>query len=93
MPKVKMLTASAGAEGTFPIGQEITVGEKEANELVEGGYAQYVDVPKTESENPVIETDQLKHVGGGWFELPNGEKVKGKEEALEALKELQGSDQ
>ncbi len=30
-------------------------------------------------ENPLT-----KHVGGGWYELSNGEKVKGKEEA-EAL--------
>jgi hypothetical protein len=91
MTKVKMLTASAGAEGTMSIGQVITVDEKEAKELVEGGYAQYVDSPKTKAENPSIESDQLKHVGGGWFELPNGEKVKGKEEALKEL--LQGSDE
>lgn len=26
-----------------------------------------------------------KHVGGGWYELPSGERVKGKEEALKAL--------
>jgi hypothetical protein len=25
------------------------------------------------------------HVGGGWYELPSGEKVRGKEEAREAL--------
>jgi len=29
--------------------------------------------------------DDIKHVGGGWYELPNGEKVKGKDEALAAL--------
>ncbi|MDL4842832.1 hypothetical protein [Aquibacillus rhizosphaerae] len=29
-----------------------------------------------------------KHTGGGWFELSNGEKIQGKEEALEAEKEL-----
>ncbi|MEK5058642.1 hypothetical protein BK126_02985 [Paenibacillus sp. FSL H7-0326] len=29
-----------------------------------------------------------KHVGGGTFELSNGEKVKGKEEAIEAEKAL-----
>lgn len=25
------------------------------------------------------------HVGGGWYELPGGERIKGKEEALKAL--------
>ncbi|EOP26135.1 hypothetical protein IG5_02871 [Bacillus toyonensis] len=29
------------------------------------------------------------HVGGGYYELPNGEKVKGKDTALEALKQLE----
>ncbi|MEY9096280.1 hypothetical protein [Paenibacillus sp. RC84] len=33
--------------------------------------------------------DRLKHVGGGNFELPNGEKVRGKENALEALEKLE----
>jgi len=28
---------------------------------------------------------ELKHTGGGWYELPNGEKVQGKEEAQAAL--------
>lgn len=40
------------------------------------------DDPEGEAEN------ELKHVGGGYYELPNGEKVKGKEKALEALAEL-----
>ena len=26
-----------------------------------------------------------KHVGGGWYELPDGERVQGKENALKAL--------
>lgn len=26
-----------------------------------------------------------KHVGGGWYELPSGERVKGKEEAIAAM--------
>lgn len=31
----------------------------------------------------------IKHVGGGYYELPDGEKIKGKEAALEALKEVE----
>ncbi|MDN4069941.1 hypothetical protein QYF50_18730 [Paenibacillus vini] len=31
----------------------------------------------------------LKHVGAGYFELPNGEKVRGRENAEKALKALQ----
>lgn len=37
-----------------------------------------------EDEDP----EGIKHTGGGYYELPNGEKVKGKEAALDALKEI-----
>ncbi|MCU5047632.1 hypothetical protein OCA01_21515 [Bacillus cereus] len=36
---------------------------------------------------PVV--PEIVHVGGGYYELPNGEKVKGKEAALKALEELE----
>lgn len=29
--------------------------------------------------------EEPKHVGGGWYELPDGSRIKGKEEALKAL--------
>lgn len=29
--------------------------------------------------------EKVKHVGGGYYELPNGERVQGKEEAIKAL--------
>jgi len=32
----------------------------------------------------------MKHVGGGWWELSNGRRYKGKAEALRALKRLGG---
>lgn len=37
-----------------------------------------------------IVTPEIKHTGGGWYELPNGQKVQGKEAAEKALKELMG---
>ena len=33
-----------------------------------------------------VKQDFPKHVGGGWYELSNGERVQGKEEAIEAEK-------
>jgi len=33
---------------------------------------------------------EIKHTGGGWYELPDGQKVQGKEAAEKALKELMG---
>ncbi|PEZ85188.1 hypothetical protein CN374_25805 [Bacillus cereus] len=31
-----------------------------------------------------------KHAGGGWYELSNGDKIQGKDEALEAEQSLRG---
>lgn len=33
-----------------------------------------------------------KHTGGGWYELSNGEKVQGKDEAIEAEQALKSGD-
>lgn len=37
---------------------------------------------------PTEDSDEIKHVGGGYYELPNGDKVKGKDEASAALAAL-----
>jgi hypothetical protein len=88
MPKIKMLTTSAGPNGSIQAGQETTVSEKEAKDLVEGDYATYVEEEIFETENTTLNIDDY-HVGGGYYELPNGDKVRGKEKAEEALKELE----
>jgi hypothetical protein len=31
--------------------------------------------------------EQVKHIGAGWFELPDGRRVRGKENAIEKLQE------
>lgn len=51
--------------------------EKRIAFLIEKGYL--------EKEQQSVE---VKHVGGGWYELPNGEKIKGKEAAEKAALEL-----
>lgn len=44
------------------------------------------DGEQGEENNDDSDLDKdLKHVGGGWYLLPNGEKVQGKDEAVEAL--------
>jgi hypothetical protein len=53
--------------------------------LVEKGFLQEGEGPK-EPQEPGSEFP--KHSGGAWFELSNGEKVQGKEEAAAAQKEL-----
>jgi len=42
-----------------------------------------VDVDAEQAETSDVEP---KHVGGGWYELPNGERVRGKQAALDAMK-------
>ncbi|PCN44474.1 hypothetical protein B9C88_09670 [Brevibacillus laterosporus] len=38
------------------------------------------------------EVEGLVKLGGGYYELPNGEKVRGKEKAIEALQALKAGD-
>ncbi len=52
--------------------------EPPAEELPAEEAPEIVDVPAEEQPEP-------RHVGGGWYELPDGTRVKGKEEALKAL--------
>lgn len=55
----------------------------------EKGYCkEKEEEPPTPPEPP--QEPELNHVGGGYYLLPNGEKIKGKEAALEALKALKG---
>jgi len=53
--------------------------------LVEKGFLEGSE--EIVSDNP----DFPKHTGGGYYELSNGEKVKGKEDAIAAEQELQKS--
>jgi hypothetical protein len=44
--------------------------------------------PQDESDGGIDEEEFPKHTGGAWYELSNGEKIQGKDEALEAEAEL-----
>lgn len=63
---------------------------EEENTINTGHYERIknktVEVETADLNNESEETADIKHVGGGWYELPNGEKVQGKDEAIEALK-------
>lgn len=65
--------------------------------LQEKGYLEKDEAPEEPDTDQVDEEkeaddkelpDELKHLGGGVYELPNGEHVKGKKKALEELKKL-----
>jgi hypothetical protein len=64
---------------------EITHDKQQPVELTEEHHELQEPEALEEKEEPKAE---LKSLGGGWYELPNGERVRGKEEAIEALKIL-----
>ena len=47
-------------------------------------------IPSRKAEPDEVHPE-MEHLGGGWYELPNGEKVQGKEAALVALEDLKSS--
>ncbi|MDB0581234.1 hypothetical protein [Salinicoccus roseus] len=51
-----------------------------------GGEGASDEAPEGQNDGPG--TDYPKHTGGGYYELSNGEKVQGKEEAEKAEQEL-----
>jgi hypothetical protein len=50
------------------------------------------EIPQEEQVDDDNGDEWPKHVGGGYYELPNGEKVKGKENALKELAEINQED-
>jgi hypothetical protein len=61
MAKVRMKTLDAGPNGVRQIGQVYDVDDKEAKELVEGGFAEYVE----KSNEKKTSGKQGKNVKGG----------------------------
>lgn len=94
MVQVRMKTIYAGPNGNCQPGGIISVDEVEAVELVNGRYAEYVETLSNEETEPDDENgknefpEDIKKLGGGYFELPNGEKVRGKDKALAAYHAL-----
>lgn len=54
--------------------------------LVDKKYIKETQADSSEQEDPEFP----KHTGGGYYELSNGEKVQGKDAAIEAEKALKG---
>ena len=70
--KIKMKTLAAGPKGVYAAGEIVSVNNKEAKELVDGGYAEHVDKfpftkkplkkvePTEEAEEKEIETASVE---------------------------------
>ena len=78
-------TFSWHPKGLIPRGNEFETREDMAKELEKRKLAVRVTY-KTKIVIP-----EIKQTGGGWYELPDGSKVKGKESAEKALKEMVGN--
>jgi hypothetical protein len=57
-------------------------------ELIQKGFIADIPLEETAESVPKVETSEqpYKHVGGGYYELADGTKVKGKQKAIEASK-------
>lgn len=64
-------------------GSEADVPDNLAIALIKNGFAVPV---RPQIETATIGPTELRRLGGGWYELPNGDKVQGKDAALIALR-------
>ena len=62
-------------------GEVINVDTDRAKHLAKAGVIELV-------ENTTPDETGLMNLGGGYYKLPNGEKVRGRDKALEALNQL-----
>ena len=89
MVKIRMRQTAANPAGNLDAGKVYDLQKERAKQYVKHGYAEYIEnamKPKSKNEKE-IPKKMPKHVGGGWYELPNGERVQGKEEAINAMQE------
>jgi hypothetical protein len=87
--RVKMKKTSACSAGVFLNNREYDLETEFAELLVAVGAAVSLE-PQVKEPQEDHEDDPeslLNHVGGGYYELPNSERVKGKEKAEKALEE------
>ena len=83
--RVKMKKTSAGPAGVFLTRKEYELSEALAEQLIAAGAAESLEPKPMPVEPEPVPGPEVVNVGGGYFELPNGERVKGKEKAEKAL--------
>lgn len=76
--KIKLLVSIASASWSYSPGQIAEIDDEEAKRLINAGLAKKLDDTKPEG--------YPKHLGGGYYELPNGKRVRGKEKAIKAMR-------
>jgi len=90
--KIKFKQGLAGPNYNYNPGDQADFDEKQAIRLCEAGIAAPVKIENTEKQvkKPVEKSakEYPHHKGGGYYELSNGETIQGKDEAIDAEKEL-----
>ena len=85
--KAKMLTSVAGKGFAYSRGQVVHADEH-VKRLIRAGHAkplkQEIETATKKPEEKAVKVE-LKHIGGGWYELPDGSRVQGREAAFEAI--------
>ena len=85
--KVMMRTAMSGPDGSVAAGRIAIVTREQGRDLIAGGFATAVaygsDIETAAvaaPENTAMATGRppFRHVGGGWYELADGTRVRGK---------------
>lgn len=93
---IKVIRGRVRTGGSVFFPGQIILGLSKADEqeLADLGVGQYVGSEQSAEDNqtPFADDIGLVNLGGGYYQLPNGEKVRGKDKALEALAELEQSD-
>lgn len=87
---VKALMDCVGLGYKLKKGESAELNGKLAEKLIKFGYVEEMDVDDNsgiENSDSTLSVEDLPNKSG-WYELPNGEKIQGKEKAEEALKEL-----
>lgn len=94
--EIKFKQGLAGPAYSYNPGDVADMEESQAIRLCEKGIAEPVKDKKVETqtapepEKEMITFDDLEKKAGGWYEFPNGEKVRGEEKAKKKLKEMNG---
>lgn len=83
--KVQFKTSMAGKNFSYSPGEIVDLKKAEAIKFCEHGIA--MPVKEKQVETQMVEYP--KHTGGGWYELSNGNKVQGKENAMKEEKQIE----
>lgn len=87
---VRMRKLSASPAGVFPAGSRRQVDKESAAHLIQTGQADPDESRPEPQPEPVQPSEQgresefPRHKGAGWYELSDGDTVRGEEEAIEA---------